>query len=119
MSKQRHTFIVWAPDRIDPDALARRLAVRPQHLVRAHELHARGVILTGGPMRPPESITPGASVDAQNAFVGSTMIVAASSLEEARAVVEGDLYYTSNVWDKEKLTILPYSPSLPWPANEA
>ncbi|KAI0026864.1 hypothetical protein K488DRAFT_64135 [Vararia minispora EC-137] len=113
----RHTFVVWAPDSTDPGALARRLAVRPQHLVRARELQARGMLLTGGSMRAPEAIVPGASADAQNAFVGSTMVFAGSSLEEVRAVIESDLYYTSGVWDKEKLVILPYFPALPWPKN--
>jgi hypothetical protein len=40
----KHKFIVWAPDSTDPGALARRLAVRPAHLVNARELQARGVL---------------------------------------------------------------------------
>ncbi|KAI0028645.1 hypothetical protein K488DRAFT_58054 [Vararia minispora EC-137] len=112
-----HTFIVWAPGSTNPGALTYHLTVRPQHLVCTRKLQARGMLLTGGSMRAPEAIVPGASADTQNAFVGSTMVFAGSSLEEVHTIIESDLYYTSGVWDKEKLMILPYFPALPWPEN--
>ena len=40
----KQTFVVWAPDCTDPDALSRRLAVRAEHLERVRRLTAEGLI---------------------------------------------------------------------------
>ena len=39
-----YTFAVWAPDYTDPDALNRRLAVRPKHFENAKPLINSGVM---------------------------------------------------------------------------
>jgi uncharacterized protein len=47
----------------------------------------------GGAMLTPESIQPGA----EKKLVGSTMVIVAESLEDARKLVESDVYWTGNV----------------------
>jgi len=100
-----HTFVIWAPDYTDEEAFSRRLAVREQHLVN---LKARGSYVTkiAGPFLTPESI---ATPDAPKKLVGSMLLVRATSLEEVRSNVELDVYWTNDVWDKEKLVIAPIS----------
>lgn len=46
-----------------------------------------------GPTLAPESILPGA----EQKMNGSLLIAEASSIEEVKSVVEGDLFYTHNV----------------------
>lgn len=42
-SPKKHTFLLYAPDYTDPDALNRRLAVRPKHLENAKVMFEGGV----------------------------------------------------------------------------
>jgi len=39
--------------------------------------------------------------------VGSVLIVEAETLEQARTMMESDIYYTSGVWDPDQLRIMP------------
>jgi uncharacterized protein YciI len=41
---KKHLFLVYLPDKTDPEALQRRLSVREQHLANAKKLHAQGVV---------------------------------------------------------------------------
>ncbi|KZT03967.1 uncharacterized protein LAESUDRAFT_658742 [Laetiporus sulphureus 93-53] len=100
-----YKFVVWAPDMTDPDALQRRLSVRERHLARATDLHNSKQWKVGGALLTPESI---ASPDAEKKMIGSMIICEAESIEAVRKMIESDIYYTSNVWDKEKLQIFPY-----------
>ncbi|KAM5545056.1 hypothetical protein V8D89_001167 [Ganoderma adspersum] len=111
----RHKFIVYAPDMSDEGALQRRLSVRQSHLDNATAQARNGVVKLGGAMLTPESIVPGA----EKKMVGSIFICEAESLESVRNLMENDVYYTSGVWDKEKLVILPLAiaiANLPTPA---
>ena len=47
-SPQRSQFILIAHDHTDPDALARRMKVRPLHLEGLKGLIAEGTFITGG-----------------------------------------------------------------------
>ena len=40
----KQTFVVWAPDYTDPDAVSRRLSVRAKHSERVKQLVAEGFI---------------------------------------------------------------------------
>ncbi|KAF9816775.1 hypothetical protein IEO21_03855 [Rhodonia placenta] len=100
-----HKFVVYAPDMTDPDAFQRRLSVRPSHVARADGLVNSGLIRVGGAMLTPESI---ASPTAEKKMIGSVIIFEADSIETVRKAIESDIYYTGNVWDKEKLVILPF-----------
>ncbi|KIJ18955.1 hypothetical protein PAXINDRAFT_128187 [Paxillus involutus ATCC 200175] len=99
-----HPYIVWAPDCTDEGALARRLAVRPKHIVTANKLIKQGILKVAGGLVTPESQDATAQ---DRKFVGSVLIYETGSIESARKLVEQDLYWTENVWDKEKLVILP------------
>jgi len=99
-----HTFVVYAPDKTDEGAQERRRSAREQHLVNINKAIAEGLkCKVGGAMFTPESITGG---DAK--MVGSVLFFEADTIEEVRKVVEGDIYYTSGVWDAEKLDIAPF-----------
>lgn len=106
------TFVVWAPDMSDLDALQRRLSVRTQHLAKAKESFEAGVT-----SRPPwftllicsfsddgdvegvggALVTPETHTAEQKKMIGSLLIIEAESLEAVRKMVESDIYYTSNV----------------------
>jgi len=60
----------------------------------------------------PESI---GSPTAERKVVGSTIILEAETIEEAKKLIHGDIYYTSGVWDPEKLVILPFFAATPFP----
>ncbi|OJA10532.1 hypothetical protein AZE42_01693 [Rhizopogon vesiculosus] len=99
-----HPYMVWAPDHTDEGALARRLAVRQQHLVGVNKITKQGVLRVASAL-----LAPG-SEDAEpqdRKFAGSMLIYEAESLEVARRLAEADVYWKGNVWDKEKMVILP------------
>ncbi|KAL4249163.1 hypothetical protein ABKN59_007287 [Abortiporus biennis] len=107
---KKYNFVVFAPDYTDDECLSRRLAVRSAHLANAAHLHGTGALKVGGAMITPETYT----TDSKK-MIGSTMIFEASNLEEVKKLIENDVYYTGNVWDKEKLVILPYFSAHPLP----
>ncbi|KAF9222597.1 hypothetical protein BS17DRAFT_783105 [Gyrodon lividus] len=102
--RRSHPYMVWAPDYVDEEALARRMAVRPKHFVTANKLIKQGILKLAGGLVTPESQD---ATPEDRKFVGSVLIYEAESIEAARKLVEQDLYWTENVWDKEKLVILP------------
>ncbi|OBZ67142.1 hypothetical protein A0H81_12986 [Grifola frondosa] len=104
-----HKFVVYAPDMSDAGALQRRLSVRPVHIERAGGLGEEGFIKLGGALLTPDSI---ASPTAEKKMVGSLFICEADSLETVKKIMEEDVYYKENVWDKEKLVILPFAPAI-------
>ncbi|KAJ7594651.1 hypothetical protein C8J56DRAFT_1161233 [Mycena floridula] len=97
MSTPKIRFLVYAPDCTDDDAVNRRLAVRSKHLEVAAANIAAGVTRVGTVLLSPD----------QTKMVGSMFICEVSSLEEAKAIVESDIYYTSGVWDMKKIQIHP------------
>ncbi|KAI0667082.1 hypothetical protein C8Q78DRAFT_983090 [Trametes maxima] len=101
---QRHKFLVYAPDMADEGALQRRLSVRQAHLARAKEEEAKGVVKLGGALLTPDSIV---SQTAEKKMVGSVFICEAESVDAVRKLMESDVYYTSGVWDKQKMVIAP------------
>ncbi|KIJ67522.1 hypothetical protein HYDPIDRAFT_84559 [Hydnomerulius pinastri MD-312] len=103
-ARQCHPYMVWAPDRTDEGALARRMAVRPKHFVAANKLIKEGILKVAGGLVTPETMD---ATPEHREFVDSALIYEAESLAAARKLVEQDLYWTENVWDKEKLVILP------------
>jgi uncharacterized protein len=97
------------------------VSVYPDHVPAVNGAHLE----MGGAMLTPESIEPGA----ERKMIGSTMVVVAESLADARELVESDVYYKSGVvcttfprifnvankvtsatwqWDPEKLVITPF-----------
>jgi len=99
----KHLFLVYAPDFTDPDAFARRTAVRERHIANLSPLADEGFIKVGGALLTPESITGG-----ERKLIGSTFIVESTDIQSVRKVFEADIYYTSNVWDPKALAITPF-----------
>lgn len=95
---------MWAPDNTDEGALARRTAVRQKHFVTANKLIKQGILKVAGGLLTPDTqdAAPG-----NRRFVGSALLYEAENLDAVRKFVEQDLYWTENVWDKDKIVILP------------
>ena len=116
-----HTFLLWAPDYTDADALNRRLAVRPKHFENARPLTKSGVMSTyeyhptPSPRRMSGSYLTttelgGALIDpptyntSERKMIGSMIIYEAESMEAVRKIVEEDIYYTGGVVSTMQLT---------------
>ncbi|KAG1765822.1 hypothetical protein EDD22DRAFT_774739 [Suillus occidentalis] len=97
-------FVVWAPDYADEGALQRRLAVRPAHLENIKKLVSQGILRLGGGFMTPESVNAAAG---DKKFLGSCIIYEGENIDDVRKLVEEDVYYKNDVWDKEKLVVLP------------
>ncbi|KAI0343502.1 hypothetical protein BDW22DRAFT_1328402 [Trametopsis cervina] len=111
---KKHLFVLYAPDHTDADAPSRRLAVRPKHIEAGKQLYADGVHRLGGAMISPDTY----QTDSKK-MVGSFLIFEAESIEAVREIVEKDVYWTGNVWDKEKLAIIPFVAAHPFPPASA
>ncbi|KAH9888462.1 hypothetical protein C8Q73DRAFT_710247 [Cubamyces lactineus] len=96
-------FSVYAPDYTDEEAIQRRLAVRQAHLDTAAK--NPGMKVGGAMLSPNEALdTP----DAEKKMIGSFMIIECPTYEDAKKMIESDVYWTGNVWDKEKTVIRPF-----------
>ncbi|PIL32760.1 hypothetical protein GSI_04875 [Ganoderma sinense ZZ0214-1] len=96
-------FAVWAPDYTDEGAPERRLKVREAHLANAHK---NPKIKLGGAMISPNEALD--SPDAERKMAGSLIIFEADSYAEVKALIENDVYWKGDVWDKEKTVIRPW-----------
>lgn len=96
--------MVWAPDYTDEKALSRRMAVRPKHLATANKHIEQGILKVAGGLIIPE-VEDAAS--GSRKFFGSALLFEAESLEAVRNLIKQDVYWTENVWDKDKLIIHP------------
>ncbi|KAH9989975.1 hypothetical protein BJV77DRAFT_1015217 [Russula vinacea] len=112
-SPTKHLFAVYAPDCTDPGALDRRYSVREEHLKDIDRLHSSGIVKFGGALLAPELT----DENDRKKITGSLAFYEAESIEEVRKLVESDIYYTSGVWDKENISILPFVPAMRWPSN--
>ncbi|KAF9085737.1 hypothetical protein BGX23_009414 [Mortierella sp. AD031] len=97
-NEAKNQFIVIARDYQDPEALARRLDVRPKHMVDARALKKSGKLQIGGALLTDHTDT--------GKMIGSIMIFQADSADEVRQLVEKDYYVTAKVW--EHYQILPF-----------
>lgn len=80
-------FLVIATDYTDTDALGRRLSARPDHLVTAKELESAGILMLASAIIGPEG-----------SMTGSALVLDVPTADDAKAIVESDLYWTSKVW---------------------
>jgi hypothetical protein len=76
-----HKFFVYAPDKTDPDAFARRLSVRSKHLEGAKKAIADGSI------REPSTRNGHPSVDFRSAGVGGALLTPESLLSDDKKMV--------------------------------
>ncbi|KDN50607.1 hypothetical protein RSAG8_01105, partial [Rhizoctonia solani AG-8 WAC10335] len=103
-----HTFVLYAPDCNDPDALSRRLSVRETHFAKCRE-GLGTFLIRGGAILAPDSDLDAVAAGGPKKMIGSVIFVRGNSLEEVTKKVKEDIYYKSGVWDPEKLVILPYA----------
>nr|GAT55831.1 predicted protein [Mycena chlorophos] len=103
-----HRFFIYLPDL--PDAAERREAHRGKHFAEIKPLIDSGVIRVGGPLLSPESITGG-----EKHTVGSLIIYEAENIDVARKRIENDVFYLNDVWDKEKIVLLPFAAATAFP----
>ena len=82
-------FLVTAYDGTDPDAPARRQAVREAHLVGARKLAEEGRFLVGG-----------AILDDAGQMIGSCVIADFPSRAALDEWLQSDPYVTGGVWQK-------------------
>ena len=75
------------------DSLTRRLAVRPAHLARLHDLQDQGRLLLAGPHPAIDSENPG---DA--GFTGSLVVAEFDSLNDAQQWADTDPYIDAGVY---------------------
>lgn len=80
-------YIIIAKDGTDGGAQERRASVRQEHLEKARQLKDAGTLLMGG-----------ALLDGEQSMIGSALLVEAENEEEARRIVESDVYTTGGVW---------------------
>ncbi|OHF04117.1 hypothetical protein CORC01_00456 [Colletotrichum orchidophilum] len=106
MATAAKEFLCILPDK--PDALARRLEVRPTHLANAQGHKSNGKVAVGGAMfekeHPVEGQTPG--------FKGSVMIYTVKDADEAWELIRGDVYAKNDVWDLEKAQVIPFKSAI-------
>ncbi|KZP08448.1 hypothetical protein FIBSPDRAFT_874564 [Athelia psychrophila] len=107
-----HHFVVWAPDKIEEGTFEKRLSVRSHHLEGLSKLIGSGDVKVGGVLLTPQSVETATS---DKKMTGSMLIFQAENIEKIRVIIESDVYYTSGVWDPEKLVICPFMPALPLP----
>jgi hypothetical protein len=91
-------FIAIIPDK--PGAYAKRMEIRPKHLVSAKSNFENGPVTMGGGYAdefPAEGQPP--------QLKGSIMTMEANSKEEVLEFLKKDIYYSEGVWDLENVQI--------------
>lgn len=89
-----------------PDVLAKRTAVRPEHLARLQVLRDAGRLLLAGPCPAVDAEDPGPA-----GFSGSLVVAEFESLEDARAWAQADPYAAAGVYARTE--VRPFKRALP------
>ncbi|MDZ5602113.1 YciI family protein [Pseudomonas sp. RP23018S] len=88
------------------DSLDKRLAARPAHLERLHQLQTAGRIVLAGPHPAIDSNDPGAA-----GFTGSLIVAEFDSLAAAQAWADADPYVAAGVY--RQVVVKPFKQVLP------
>ena len=97
-------YAIIAEDRTD--ALAARLAARPQHLERLRVLQEAGRLILAGPCPAIDAAAPGPA-----GFTGSLIVAEFTSLEAAQAWADADPYVAAGVY--RQVSVKPFRKVLP------
>jgi len=89
-----------------PDTLDKRLAARPDHLQRLHQLRDEGRLILAGPHPAIDSEDPGPA-----GFTGSLVVAEFDSLEEAQNWADADPYVSAGVYSQ--VIVKPFKKVLP------
>ncbi len=82
-------YLVLAHDATDPDAPARRAAVRERHLEAVRPLVEAGTLRVGG-----------AFLDDEGTMRGSMMLIEAEDEAALRRLLDDDVYRREGVWER-------------------
>jgi len=82
-------YVIYAWDSRDAGALARRMAVRPDHFRQAAQLRSNGNLIIGG-----------AILDEDQQMIGSVMIVQFQAVKELEDWLAIEPYIQGKVWEK-------------------
>lgn len=88
------------------DSLSKRLANRPAHLQRVHELRDQGRLILAGPMPAIDAVDPGTA-----GFTGSLIVAEFPSLPDAQSWADADPYFIAGVYTR--VTVKPFKKVLP------
>ncbi|WP_372627225.1 YciI family protein [Arsukibacterium sp.] len=97
-------YMIYSEDAAN--SLENRLATRPAHVARLHDLNEQGRLLIAGPLPAIDSNEPGGA-----GFTGSLVVAEFSSLEQAQHWANNDPYLTAGVYVKS--TVKPFKKVLP------
>ena len=89
-----------------PGSLEKRLAVRPEHLIRIQALQEAGRLILAGPYPAIDSQDPGTA-----GFSGSLIVAEFESLAAAQVWADADPYVSAGVY--AKVTVKPFKKVLP------
>ncbi|TFY78240.1 hypothetical protein EWM64_g5771 [Hericium alpestre] len=84
-------FLVYAPDYTDADAGSRRQSDGATHVAHMVNMKESGILVDMGIMVTPKSLGKGAKT------VGMYLVIEASTLEEAKEIVQKDPFWDANV----------------------
>jgi len=104
-AKPKFEWLVMVPDM--PNALAKRVEIRPKHLEDVKSEFVAGNFVLGGAYMsspPKEGETP--------PMIGSALIAVAETKEDVLEKLRKDIYATSGVWDVENAQIWPFKSAL-------
>lgn len=97
-------YMIYSEDAAN--SLENRLATRPAHVARLHELNEQGRLLVAGPLPAIDSNEPGGA-----GFTGSLVVAEFVSLEQAQQWADSDPYLSAGVYVKS--TVKPFKKVLP------
>jgi uncharacterized protein YciI len=89
-----------------PDSLAKRIAARPEHLLRLTKLHEEGRLLLAGPLPAIDSIDPGPA-----GYTGSLIVAEFDNLTAAEIWANADPFVAAGVY--AKVLVKPFRKTLP------
>lgn len=89
-----------------PDSMAKRQAVRPEHLARLQTLQAQGRLLLAGPFPAVDAEDPGTA-----GYTGSLIVAEFASLPDAQAWADADPYVAGGVYSQ--VSVKPFRKALP------
>ncbi|GAB2591455.1 YciI family protein [Spirosoma areae] len=88
-------YVIHAYDRTDPDALNRRMAVRPAHFNYVRELKEKGQFVLGGALLNPDGN-----------MIGSMLMLNMETEDQLQDYLQTDPYIVQGIW--EKIDVKPF-----------
>lgn len=95
----RQQFLLIAHDYTDPDAFARRMAARQNHLENVKKLAKEGRFITGGAI-----LSDTEKIEGKAKMIGSMLLLKMGSKEEVEEYAKNDPYSVGKVWEKVRST---------------